>query len=306
MRKTTFESEERQKTGILVERSVFEEDYKDQPDVLKKAVFKARRVKEDGKWVTKDFTKIYGQRKGIYNFVEKEGESIEHEKDIDMGDIQMTEDQQTKTYELMTGADFADHASRRDLTSADMRQTPSSFAPPPSSVGSSSTKPSKRSVASMQSDSDNSTGDDDELSPLEKQQRGRVRPKKKAKAQPQQKPDDSSTAITTPGPLSNVPAAISRLVTEAQAGLDALRGAKTMPDINEDQLGSLHNRLTAKKNGLGKKPANNVNSLEAINPLRCKIGLITEVLKAISTFEKKKEQSACSQSGGSINNVMCT
>ena len=142
----------------------------------------------------------------------------------------------------------------------------------------------------MQSDSDNSTGDDDELSPLEKQQRGRARPKKKAKAQPQQKPDDSSTAITTPGPLSNVPAAISQLVMEAQAGLDALRGAKAMPDINEDQLGSLHNRLTAKKNGLGKKPANNVNSLEAINPLRCKIGLITEVLKAISTFEKKRSR----------------
>ena len=51
VQRSTYEGEERQKTGRLMEKSVFETKFADQPEVLRRAQYKTSRVKENGKYV---------------------------------------------------------------------------------------------------------------------------------------------------------------------------------------------------------------------------------------------------------------
>ena len=292
--RSTYEGEERQKTGRLMEKSVFETKFADQPEVLRRAVYQPLRVKEAGKYIVKQFTKIYDQEYGVYNFIEREGDIIEQIKDIDTGELVLSEDQQTRAFEQACGVDFSDRGSSRNLTLKDVdmgQPAASSFSASGAAASASGGGAGKRKRDPEKSD--NSDDSDDLVSPLERMTRRSSAPKKKA-----QKKDPSTpvaiAAAALPGSTLNttgVPAVILQLVGESKDALTTLRSCKSMSEVKEEQMVSLLSRLSSKKQSLGKKTTpSNINSLELINDVRNKVSHITELLKAVSTFEAKNNR----------------
>ena len=78
------EADKRMRCGIEMEKSVFLEQYKDRPEVIRKAKFFAVRIRDDsGKWVMEQHVKIYDDRKGVYRFEESHSQEVRKKNVVD-------------------------------------------------------------------------------------------------------------------------------------------------------------------------------------------------------------------------------
>ena len=73
---STTEADKGSRSGYELEKSVFLEKYKDQPEILKQARwFSVRERDETGNWKVEQHTKVYDDKKGVYRFEESHTES---------------------------------------------------------------------------------------------------------------------------------------------------------------------------------------------------------------------------------------
>ena len=59
--------DKRAKTGLEYEKSVFLEEFKDRPDLIKRAKYFTARVKDPatGRFIVEQHTRVYEQKKGV-------------------------------------------------------------------------------------------------------------------------------------------------------------------------------------------------------------------------------------------------
>lgn len=292
----TVESDNVKKTGQMIEKSKFEEMYKNRPDILRKAKFFPRRVREGGKYSVKQFTKVYKQEDGVYDFEEVQGQTVVREQMIDDGTHNVAEDQQERIFEQSTAHVFgASSSTRSDLLVSDVSPPlPSQPAAVPGSSAGAAASAASAAGNKRPRENEGASSEDDGLSPLEKSLAGAGKKKKKVD---KDKDKVTTTAIVTvagsQSNSTNLPSHVAQLVNEAGQVLEAFKQTGTLAEVNLEGLTSIVTRLQAKKRSLGKQANKNAEvdkALAAINDLHRKATLIVELIKLLVEAEKKLDR----------------
>ena len=185
---TAFETEQRKKTGLEYEKSVFLEQFAEQPEVLKATKYYTVRLKcpKTNKMIVEQRTKVYDQKVGVHAFEEISGNTNSTHQIIDDGQVILQEGQQDQVFHDISRAQFDGKRLAGSLTMDDV-ELPSKRAKTDSA---SSRSPASKSPKPSAKDKDNgadSDDEDDEQTPMEKMlatetPKKKGRPKAKASA----------------------------------------------------------------------------------------------------------------------------
>ena len=183
-----FETEQRKKTGLEYEKSVFLEQFAEQPEVLKATKYYTVRLKcpKTNKMIVEQRTKVYDQKVGVHAFEEISGNTNSTHQIIDDGQVILQEGQQDQVFHDISRAQFDGKRLAGSLTMDDV-ELPSKRAKTDSA---SSRSPASKSPKPSAKDKDNgadSDDEDDEQTPMEKMlatetPKKKGRPKAKASA----------------------------------------------------------------------------------------------------------------------------
>ena len=161
---STFDLTNRMKTGIELEKSVFQERFADNQAVLKKAKYFPARVRDEdtGKWKVEQHVKIHDQAKGEWRFEEVSGQEVRTNNVIDDGEIELVEDQATRVFEDHSAAMFQ-KSNKATILAAECGSS--------SSIGQQTSelpaRPSAKAKAKAKASEKDGDMSEEELSPME-------------------------------------------------------------------------------------------------------------------------------------------
>lgn len=153
---SSYQTDNRKKTGLEYERSVFEAMFKSQPDVLKKAKFFPVRFKcpSTGKNKTEMRTRVYDQVAGTVAFEELEGSSVRVDNTVDNGEVNLMENQQERVMEDTSNLMFEQIRRAQGLTVNDVQPAVPAQASPPNRRGDAAAEKRKKEEESSDDDED--------------------------------------------------------------------------------------------------------------------------------------------------------
>ena len=159
---STYQKDNRKKTGVEYEKSVFEAKYRSQPDLLKKAKFFPFRFKcpRTGKNKIEMRTRIYDQAEGVCNFEEVEGSSVRVDNVVDNGEVNLMENQQERVMEDTSNMMFEQIRRAQGLTVNDVHPAV------PEAPASASRR--GEAAAEKRKKEEESSDDDEDLRPMER------------------------------------------------------------------------------------------------------------------------------------------
>ena len=116
-----YEDDELAREGVEYEKSRFFEVFESEPEIIKKAKWFPRRVRNDaGKWVVQTHCKVFDRPKGEYKFREVVGRRVEQNTCLDDGHLQISEDQQQRVLDDTVNAAFQSRG--QGLSQSDLPQ----------------------------------------------------------------------------------------------------------------------------------------------------------------------------------------
>ena len=307
-----FETEQRIKGGLEYERSVFEHDFKDQPEVLKAAKFYTVRVKcpKTGKMSLEQRTKIYEHKKGVCAFQELSGTSVKSQQVIDDGRFQLAEEQQERAFQDVVDAQMRTQRLEGSLTTEDVEEP----AQKKRKKDQSDEPGSKRSRKDDGKPADGASSSEDDVAPFEAQLSlpGKKKPKPKArKGSGGGSGDTGGTGGTggrgdgngDGGGGGGLPSstgsqdigdkATEQLLEEVDRELVVFAQAENLDDIKLETINSLLQRLQSKRTQLGKKVGKSktqkiLNAITKVAERKTQFAAIADLVKTAIAFERKR------------------
>ena len=297
---SVVEADKRMRVGVEMEKSVFLEQYKDRPEVIRKAKFFPVRIRDDsGKWVLEQHVKIYDEQKGIYRFEESHTQEVRRTSTVDNCAFEFGPDHQQRVFEDHAAATFRNSSGSGSskITAEDVGMKPTQHVcaePQPSRTGSVAGK-SKKPDTKDDSDSE------EELSPLEKSmvsaENSLKKQKKTAAAKSAAKRVGSSGSggggVMLGGAKAKADQVTAQLLDEVDRGLQTFKGLQKLDAGSQESLSSLASRLQAKRTALSKKASRDksgesLSTIDTVTMTKGRVAALVELVKAILTFEKKR------------------
>ena len=313
---TSYEDDELWREGNEYEKSRFLHVYKNDPEIIKKAKWFTRRVRnESGQWVIEQHTKVYERPKGEYKFREVTGKRVAQNTCLDDGQLQFAEDQQQRVLDDTVSVALEHRGQgliQDDIQPKDQQQDVPAMIKQilkEHGVGGSSSASGKKEQGKDDKDKklkdatgedDDDTSSDEEDAPVNRiMQSLHTTPRKakgKAKASPlgsSPKGDISAAATSAVGSSGDfTDRTVTQLLNEVEQALNTVKNTKAINDMPEELLKSLSSRLQTKKNQLcrkaSKKGGDALTMMDAISKARTKVSSVVEAFGAISAFEKKR------------------
>ena len=294
----TVSMTERAREFTEYRKDVFEREFKNQPEVLKKAKFENVRVRSaKGGWKVEQRVRVYDQAEGIYRGKDSDIEAIRRQKVLDDGDFQLRADHaQAVQEEVLASAGIGISTGGNEMVAEDVGLS-SGGSLPTKSTRSLSASASSRTL--KKEESTTSSADDDDSTPLTSMLGNTVTPKK-AKAKGGSKGGTAASpqaAKGSPGASGGAMSAqakqdASTLQTEAEAALQRFKDAKSIEEIPLESYVSLCKRLQEKTRSLGKRPggADGVNLLDSLNKMKRKLNPLMDLSKNMAAFRKKQNK----------------
>ena len=300
------------KTGLEYEKSVFLEEFKDRPDLIKRAKYFTARIKDPatGRFIVEQHTRVYEQRKGIWNFEESDGVELRNETTLDDGRFQFadTPNQQQTVFDDTASLLFQNQSGKNDVVMADVRPEPSSSARPDAAPRKSLARgavDSKKADEDVKSESD----DDDDMSPMEramKQEHVGGKPKAKAKSKAGAAVAAGARSMGAGGGghgslqtgaecAGKMDVATKSLFDEVDRELKVFKSLVKLEDGCEETFVSLSARLQAKRTALAKKVhkkagGDNLAIRDNLSASKSRVQAMTDAVKSALQFQRKKNR----------------
>lgn len=317
MLKRSSEATLRKRTGIEIEKSVFQQKYKNQPEILKKARFFTVRTRDPttGKWKLQEVTRIYDHEEGICAFEDVQKDEVEENQTLENGAFDVFENQAERVMDdTVQSVLHAERGGRPTLRASDVAPASSQ---PRQSTSLSVSPPSKaeRKNASLE-DNKSDESSSDELSPLERTmlKAPTTKRQKTKEGVVKAKGGGGDTRATGGGGTRATGGgggggagggkvdekSIQTLLAEVDGELTLLKQAEALDAVKDEALASLATRVNQKKNILGKKTSKDraaLHLLEKVNECRMQLSGICEFIKAVKAFVKKPSRKAATTIG---------
>ena len=297
----TVESDERGKSGTQLEKSLFLERYKDEPELIRQAKFFPVRIRDEntGRWVMEEHTKVYKQVKGEWEFKETVTNQVKSSQVIDDGRFQLVENQAQQVFEDHSAATFSHNTGNKRLTMSDMGGSSSSVCTPV-------TTPKAKAKAKAKAAAKEDTSSDEEMSPMEKQMAADSGKTKKGRSSKDKAKDKdkgtgkgkriilitgSSGAGAAGGELE---ASTEQFIQEVMRELDVFKASLKVTEVTQESLESLSSRLQSSRIKLSKKAAKKgaatavLNSLDTVSRAKTRVNAMVDLVKSNAAFQKRK------------------
>ena len=297
----TVESDERGKSGTQLEKSLFLERYKDEPELIRQAKFFPVRIRDEntGRWVMEEHTKVYKQVKGEWEFKETVTNQVKSSQVIDDGRFQLVENQAQQVFEDHSAATFSHNTGNKRLTMSDMGGSSSSVCTPV-------TTPKAKAKAKAKAAAKEDTSSDEEMSPMEKQMAADSGKTKKGRSSKDKAKDKDKgtgkgkrisliTASSGAGAAGGeLEASTEQFIQEVMRELDVFKASLKVTEVTQESLESLSSRLQSSRIKLSKKAAKKgaatavLNSLDTVSRAKTRVNAMVDLVKSNTAFQKRK------------------
>ena len=296
----TVESDERGKSGTQLEKSLFLERYKDEPELIRQAKFFQARIRDEntGRWVMEEHTKVYKQVKGEWEFKETVTSQVKSSQVIDDGRFQLVENQAQQVFEDHSAATFSHNTGNKRLTMSDMGGSASSVTPV--------TTPKAKAKAKAKAAANEDTSSDEEMSPMEKQMAadsGKTKKGRSSKDKAKDKDKDKDKGKGGAGGGAGggggaaggeLEASTEQFIQEVMRELDVFKASLKVTEATQESLESLASRLQSSRIKLSKKAAKKgaatavLNSLDTVSRAKTRVNAMVDLVKSNTAFQKRK------------------
>ena len=316
----TITATERSREATEYTKAVFEEMFKDDPEVLKKAVhYKVRVQQKNGMYKYEERVKIYDAREGVYRMKELERDEIRRRKVLEDREFARGGQAQSLAEDAAASAGIGIMATSNALSLADLKET-RPMSRPSTRDPSTPRQSSKARTKVLQPQNSNESSQDDGVTPLEsllgcsssrpgdkggeKPQRGQ----KRAATSPssstaglslQQRMElrAKDSALTGAGLSSKAKADSDLLLKEFDAAMERFKLTESIEDLPLEHFVRTQTSMYAKARALGNKSGNaeGVKTLDASKKASKKLSAMNELAKAIPTMKKSKNKPNCTR-----------
>ena len=317
----TVSALERSRAATEYAKAVFEEEFKDQPDVLKKGVYyKARVLQKNGTYKFEDRVKVYDHQEGVYRLKEIERDEIRRRQVLEDGTFAKAAQAQSLAEDAAHAAGIGILATSNALSRADFREPSQPSRPAIHNASTPSPRAPGSKARTLQAEISNESCEDNGDTPLtallrgsggspgdkrgEKPQRGQKRAgtepssssiKAGLSLQQRMEAKAKDNALAGAGLSSKAKADSDCLLREFDTAMTRFKLSDSIEELPLEHFGRTQASIYAKARALGKKTGNaeGVKTLDALRKASKKLQAMNDLAKLIPMMQKAKKKQSC-------------